>query len=182
MSKNVMHVALALMVIAVVIACGYGVRRVLRVNTASNEIPVYSEAREGPSYRRFWPRLLSWDDRSSARVDRIFALPKGTTLLAVARAAAAGLASRDWYLVSPSDLRGTHDPQVIVWQRDPDERLDLIQLWPDPYITREQRLYGGRFPRTFLDEPMVIGWTWYLGGPRSPRPLAAPTQPVVRHP
>lgn len=167
---------------ALIAASGYAVQRVARVHAGRDAIPIYPQAREGPQHSRYWPRLLSWDDRSSARVDRIFALPAGTTLLAVARAAASELGRQNWYLITPSDLLGTHDPQVIVWQRDPDERLDLSQLWPMAGLTREQRLYGGRFPAKFLDEPMVIGWTWSLDGPRSPHPPSAPPRPLVRQP
>lgn len=145
-------------------------RRVARVHRGRDAIPAYPDAREGPRQTRYWPRLLSGDDRSSARVDRIFAVPAGTTLLAVARHAENSLADRGWYLVTPDDLAGMHDPQVIVWQRDPDERLDLSQLWPVSGMTRTQRLYGGKFPKAFLDAPVVIGWTWALGGPRSARP------------
>jgi hypothetical protein len=165
-----------------VLASVYFAGRVVRVNAGGAEIPVYPQAREGPIYRRYWPKLLAWDDRSSARVDRIFAVPAGTTLLAVARAAAPGLDKGGWYLVTPSVLQGTYDPQVIVWQRDPHERMDLTQLWPVEGLTREQRMYGGRFPAEFLDEPMVIGWTWSRGGPRSSRPLTAPPAPIVKQP
>lgn len=157
-------------------------RRVARVRDGRGEIPVYPGAREGPAHTRYWPRLLSWDDRSSARIDRLFAVPAGTTLLAVARHAADALTGRGWYLVTPDDLVSGGDPQVIVWQRDPDERLDLSQLWPVSGMSRTQRLYGGRFPEALLDAPVVIGWTWALGGPRSPRPVFSPSGPLVRPP
>jgi hypothetical protein len=114
--------------------------------------------------------VLSWDDRSSARVQRVFALHEATTLVAIARHADATLAPQGWYLVSPDDLERLTNPQVIVWQRDPDERLDLTQAWPVEGITRTQRMYGGIFPAEFLDSPVVIEWSWALGGPRSPRP------------
>jgi hypothetical protein len=125
---------------------------------------------------------VSWDDRSSARVDRIFAVPAGTTLLAIARQAADWLAGQGWYLVTPTELAGTQDPQVIVWQRDPEERLDLSQLWPVSGMSRTQRLYGGTFPAAFLDAPVVIGWTWALGGARSPHPPGWPPHSIVRPP
>jgi hypothetical protein len=74
------------------------------------------------------------------------------------------------------------DPQVIIWQHDPDERLDLTRLWPISGMSRAQRLYGGTFPEAFLDEPVVIGWTWALGGPRSRRPSALPPRAITRPP
>ena len=157
-------------------------RRFVKVRHGHDSVPVYPGAREGPAHTRYLPRVLSWDDRSSARVDRVFALPRGTTLLAVARHAADSLATHRWYLATPSDLAGPRDPQVVVWQRDPDERLDLVQLWPVDGMSRTARMYGGRFPEAFLDEPVVIGWSWALGGPRSARPLAAPTRAIVSPP
>lgn len=156
--------------------------RLIRVHDASRKIPVYSNAQEGPRQMRYWPHLLSWDDQSSARVDRIFAVPAGTTLLAVARHAANALSMQGWYLVTPDDLEGTQDPQIIVWQRDPEERLDLSQLWPVSGMSRTQRLYGGTFPKEFLDAPVVIGWTWALAGPRSVRRLILPHRSIVRPP
>ncbi len=153
--------------------------RLIRVRHGGDAIPGYPGAREGPRRTRYWPRLLAWDDRSAARVDRIVAVPAGTTLLDVARHAADSLAAHGWYLVTPDDLAGKGDPQVIVWQRDPDERLDLGQLWPVNGMSRTQRLYGGIFPETFLDEPVVIGWTWALGGPRSARPRFTPPRVIV---
>ncbi len=171
-------IAVALAGAAVVVAA----HRLVRVHHGRMEVPVYPEAREGPQHARYWPRLLAWDDRSSARVDRIFAIPARTSLLDVARYADASLASRGWYLVTPSDLVATRDPQVIVWQRDPDERLDLSMLWPIEGMTPTQRLYGGRFPTSFLDEPAVIGWTWSLGGPRSAHPLPSAFRSIVRKP
>src|SRR5579859_2182321 len=106
-------IAAALTVTGAVLAA----RRFARVRREGNAIPVYPAAREGPRHARYLPMLLSWDDRSSARVDRIFAVPAGTTLLAVARHAADSLARRGWYLATPTDLAGTQDPQVIIWQR-----------------------------------------------------------------
>jgi hypothetical protein len=156
--------------------------RVARVTRGAAAIPVYPDAREGASVVRYWPHLLSWDDRSSARVDRVFALSKTTSLLAIARQAQETLAARGWYLVTPDDLRQVAmDPQVIVWQREPDERLDLVQLWPVAGMTPTQRMYGGKFPAEFLTAPQVIGWTWALGGPRSARPLQ-PGPAIVRPP
>jgi hypothetical protein len=127
------------------------------------------------------PHLLSWDDRSSARVQRVFALPQAASLVTIARHADATLAAQDWYLVTPDDLEGFPNPQVIVWQREPDERLDLTQLWPLGGMTRTERLYGGTFPAEFLDAPLVIEWSWALGGPRSLRP-APPPRAIVRPP
>jgi hypothetical protein len=124
---------------------------------------------------------LSWDDRSSARVERVFALPESTSLITLARHADSILAERGWYLVAPEELRGTAiTPQIIVWQRDPDERLDLSQVWPVPFMSREQRLYGDVFPEEFLDSPMVIEWSWALDGPRSRRP--SPISPAIVRP
>lgn len=177
-----MRIALWIAVALLVVGAVSATRRLVRVRQGHGEIPVYAGAHEGPAHTRYWPRFLAWDDRSSARVDRIFAVPVGTTLLGVARDAAASLTGRGWYLVTPDELVGRGDPQVIVWQRDPDERLDLSQLWPVSGMSRMQRLYGGRFPAAFLDEPVVIGWTWALGGPRSSRPAAWPPRAIVRTP
>lgn len=91
------------------------------------------------------------------------------------------LSSDGWYLVTPENLETIREPQVIVWQRDPSERLDLTRLWPVDGMTREQRLYGGVFPAEFLDAPLVIEWSWALGGPRSTRPLI-PSKSIVRSP
>jgi hypothetical protein len=156
--------------------------RIARVNKGAAAIPSYRGAREGASVVRYWPHVLSWDDRSSARVDRVFALSQTTSLLAIARQAQDTLAARGWYLITPDDLRqAAMDPQVIVWQREPDERLDLVQLWPVAGMTPTQRMYGGKFPAEFLKAPQVIGWTWALGGPRSARP-ALPGPAIVRPP
>lgn len=145
--------------------------RIARVNRGAASIPTQAGAREGGKRVRYWPRLVSWDDRSSARVDRVMALPRTASLIAIARQANDSLAAHDWYLVSPDELRPMMtDPQVIVWQRDPDERLDLMQLWPVPGMTPTQRMHGGAFPAEFLDAPQVIGWSWMLGGPRAARP------------
>lgn len=178
-----MRIALTWIVVALVAAAGVlATQRVARVRRAGSAIPAYPGAREGPRYARYWPRVMAWDDRSSARVDRVLAVPAGTTLRAVARHATDSLIARGWYLATPDDLAGTQDPQVIIWQRDPDERLDLAQLWPVSGITREQRLYGGRFPEAFLDEPVVVGWTWSLGGSRLPRPTFRAPRPIVNVP
>jgi hypothetical protein len=172
--------------IAVALVALASVSRIARVTKAAEAIPVYPGAREGDSRIRYLPRVLSWDDRSSARVQRVFALSEPTTLLTIARHAAPALADRGWYLVMPHGLEGLNDPQVIVWQRDPDERLDLTQLWPIGGMTRTERMYGGMFPPEFLDAPRVIEWSWALGGPRSPRPapLRAPDvrQPILAVP
>ena len=157
-----------------------GVLRIVRVRRSAAVIPVYPGAREGGGRIRYWPRLLSWDDRSSARVQRVFALGEGVSVLDVARSAHPALLARGWYLVTPTDLEGPGDPQVIVWQRDPGERLDLEPLWPLPGMTREQRLYGNIVPADFLDAPRVIGWSWALGGPRSARQVPEP--PLIRRP
>ena len=153
--------------------------RVDRVAKGAATIPVYPGAREGGGRTRYLPQLLSWDDRSSARVQRVFALPQDVGLLAIARHAHATLAAQGWYLVTPSDLERFENVQLVVWQRDPDERLDLTQLWPVSGMSRAQRLYGGVFPKAFLDAPLVVEWSWALDGPRSPRP-ALPQQPIVR--
>lgn len=156
--------------------------RIARVTTAAAAIPVYPGAQEGGTRARYWPHLLSWEDRSSARVDRLFALSQTTSLLAIARQAQDTLAAQGWYLVTPDELRqGAMDPQVIVWQREPDERLDLTQLWPVAGMTRTQRMYGGTFPSELLDAPQVISWSWALGGPRSARP-ALQGRPIVLPP
>jgi len=157
------------------------VHRIARVRRGAAVIPVYPGARERGGRLRYWPRLLAWDDRSSARVQRVFALTAGVSVLDVARGAHPALVARGWYLVTPTDLEGPGEPQVVVWQRDPDERLDLEPLWPLPGMSREQRLYGNVFPPEFLDAPRVIGWSWALGGPRSGRPVAS-EPPLIRRP
>lgn len=174
------RVALAIVLGGTVALALFAWSRIARVTEAAATIPVYPGVREAAKHIRYWPQLLSWDDRSSARVDRVFAMSQTTSLLAIARQAQDTLAARGWYLVMPEDLRQVAmDPQVIVWQRDPDERLDLTQLWPVAGMTRTQRMYGGTFPADFLDAPQVIGWSWALGGPRSPRP-APQGRPIVR--
>ncbi len=100
-------------------------------------------------------------------MQRIFALAHAADLSAIAGSADSVLQASGWYLLSPDDLNRIRNPRVIVWQRDPDERLDLAQVWPVDGVTREQRLYGGIFPKEFLDAPQVIEWSWFLGGPRS---------------
>lgn len=173
-------------VLAIVVAGGVALAlaalfRIARVNRAAAAIPVFPGTRESGGRTRYLPRLLAWDDRSSARVQRVFALAPATSLVIIARHADATLAPLGWYLVTPDDLERIANPQVIVWQREPDERLDLTQLWPLPNMTRTQRLYGGIFPAEFLDAPLVIEWSWALGGARSPPP-APPRQLLVRPP
>lgn len=145
--------------------------RIARVTNAVAEIPVHPGAREGGGRARHLPRLLSWDDPTAARVRRVFALAETTSLSSVARHAHPALAARGWYLVDPGEIERMANPQVIVWQRDPDERLDLTQLWPVAGMSREQRLYGGIFPPEFLDAPQVIEWNYALGGPRLTRAI-----------
>jgi hypothetical protein len=169
----------ALAVVGIVALAFAAWSRFARVTKAAAAIPVYPGTREAGGRTRYFPRVLSWDDRSSARVQRVFALPQPASLAAVSRHADAMLAPNGWYLVTPDDLERFGSPQVIVWQRNPDERLDLSQVWPVEGMTRTQRMYGGIFPREFLDAPMVIEWSWALGGPRSPR-SAPPPQPIVR--
>lgn len=156
--------------------------RVARVRRAAEGMPLHPGARQGAQDIRYFPRLLSMDDRSSARVRRIFSLAEDASLGVVARTAQASLASNGWYLVDPPDLALMEEPQVIVWQRDPDERLDLVRLWPVPNMTREQRLHGGLFPPNLLDAPMVFEWTWALGGPRAHRPVPYSPRTLVSPP
>ena len=104
-------------------------------------------------------------------MQRVFALPEAVTLATIGRQADVQLSRDGWYLVTPENLERIEEPQVIVWQRDPDQRLDLTKVWPIAGLTREERLYGGIFPAEFLDAPLVIEWSWALGGPRSPRPV-----------
>ena len=170
----------AVLIVMLAVAAPMGMR-VLRVNRAREAIPVYPGAREGGGRIRYLPRLLSWDDRSSARVDRVFALPDTTPLSTIALHANVALAQQGWYLVAPEELERFANPQVVVWQRDPDERLDLMKLWPDANLTRDQRLYGGIFPAQFLTAPLVIEWSFAIGGPRSPRPTGV-RAPEVRTP
>jgi hypothetical protein len=165
---------LAIAVIGAVVLALAALSRIVRVSRAAAAIPVYPGARESGGRTRYFPRLLSWDDRSSARVQRLFALPEAVSLVTIARHADATLAAQGWYLVTPDNLERILNPQVIVWQRDPDERLDLSQSWPLPGMTPTQRLYGGIFPEEFLDAPLVIEWSWALNGPRSPRPAPTP--------
>lgn len=179
--RTVLRSVLVVMVVGVVVLALAAGARIVRVTRASAAIPVYPGARERGGRTRYWPHLLSWDDRSSARVQRLFALSRLTSLVTIARHADTTLAAQGWYLVTPDDLNRFANPQVIVWQREPDERLDLTQLWPLSGMTRTQRLYGGIFPREFLDAPLVIEWSWALKGPRSPR-LAPLPHPAVRLP
>jgi hypothetical protein len=176
-----MRGALGVVVIGVIAVAVAAVSRIVRVTRAASAIPVYPGARESGGRTRYLPHLLSWDDRSSARVQRVFALPENASLITIARHADTTLAARGWYLVTPNDLGRISNPQVIVWQREPDERLDLSQLWPLPFMTPEQRLYGGVFPEEFLDAPLVIEWSWALNGPRSPRPREV-QRPFIRPP
>jgi hypothetical protein len=166
--------------ILVIVVAVLGATRIVRVRRGEALIPVYPGARGAGGRTRYLPHVLSWDDRSSARVQRLFALSASNDVGTVARTVNGRLTAEGWYLLSPEDLT-LRNPQVIVWQRDPDERLDLMQVWPLPNMTREQRMYGGIFPAEFLDEPLVIEWSWMLGGARSPRP-APPAWPVVHAP
>lgn len=170
---------LAIVVIGIAVLALAAGSRIARVTRASAAIPVYAGAREHGGRTRYLPHLLSWDDRSSARVQRVFAFSQVTSLATIARHADPTLTAQGWYLVTPNNLEGFQNPQVIVWQREPDERLDLTQLWPLSGMTRTERLYGGIFPAEFLDAPLVIEWSWALNGPRSPRP-ALPPRPAVR--
>lgn len=179
--KTVLRGGLAIAVIGVVALALAAWFRIARVTRASAAVPLYPGAREHGRRTRYLPHLLSWDDRSSARVQRVFAFSQVTSLVTLARHADRTLAAQGWYLVTPDNLEGFPNPQVIIWQREPDERLDLTQLWPLPEMTRTERLYGGIFPAEFLDAPLVIEWSWALNGPRSPRP-APPTHPAVRPP
>ena len=170
--------------IVVLLATGvaaFAIFRIIRVHSGAAAIPVYPGAREGGGRTRYLPHIISWDDRSSARVDRVFALPSAVPLIVIAREADPKLRRDGWYLATPDDLVRPIDPQVIIWQRDPDERLDLTRLWPVAGMTGEQRLYGGIFPERFLGSPLVIGWTWSLGGSRLPPP-SSPSRPIIRWP
>ncbi|MDP9178054.1 MAG: hypothetical protein M3O61_10285 [Gemmatimonadota bacterium] len=180
--RSFVRAILAIVAVGVVALALAAWSRVARVTRAAAAVPVYPGAREGGGRTRYWPHLLSWDDRSSARVQRVFAFPQATSLTTIGRHADATLAPQGWYLVTPEDLERITNPQVIVWQRDPDERLDLSQLWPLVGMTRDQRLYGGIFPAEFLDAPLVIEWSWALGGPRSPRPAALPGPSILLPP
>jgi hypothetical protein len=177
--RTVLRGVLAIVVIGLIALALAAWSRIARVTRATAAIPVYPGTREHGGRTRYLPHLLSWDDRSSARVQRVFAFSQVTSLITIARHADTTLAAQGWYLVTPDDLERFPNPQVIMWQRDPDERLDLTQLWPLPGMTRTERLYGGIFPAEFLDAPLVIEWSWALNGPRSPRP-AAPPRPAVR--
>lgn len=179
--RSIPRGVLVIGVAGVVVLAAAALARIVRVRRAAAGIVVYPGAREGGGRIRYLPHLLSWDDRSSARVQRAFAFSQATSLMTIARYADAELAAKGWYLVTPDNLEGSTDPQVIVWQRDPAERLDLTQLWPIQGMTRTQRLYGGVFPAEFLDAPVVIEWSWALGGPRSSGP-APPSRPIVRTP
>jgi hypothetical protein len=177
--RSVLRAISAIAVIGLVALALAAWFRISRVTRAAAAIPVYPGTREAGGRTRYLPHVLSWDDRSSARVQRVFALPEAISLVAIARHADAMLAPKGWYLVTPDDLERLGTPQVIVWQREPDERLDLTQVWPVEGITRTQRMYGGIFPAEFLDAPMVVEWSWALGGPRSSPPVPPPT-PIVR--
>ena len=173
------RVFLAILAAGAVVLAGVALVRIAKVRKASSAIPVYAGAREAGGHTRYFPKVFSWYDRSSARVQRVFALPASVPLATVGRQAQAQLERDGWYLVSPESLERIEEPQVIVWQRDPDERLDLVRVWPIQGMSREQRLYGGIFPAEFLDAPLVVEWNWALGGPRSPRPQP-PTRSILR--
>ena len=173
------RVLLWALVIVITAAAIAALDRVGRVTQGAEAIPIYPDAREGPAQTRYLPRLLSWDERSSARVRRVFALAEPNSLQVIARHADAILAPQGWYLLNEIDLRAVIEPQVIVWQREPDERLDLTKLWPLDGMTREQRLYGNIFPAAFLDEPFVFEWSWMLGGSHAARP-APPSRSIMR--
>jgi hypothetical protein len=179
--KPALRAVLSIVLIAALALAVAASFRIARVNRASAAIPIYAGTREGGGRTRYFPHVIAWDDRSSARVQRVFALSHAMSLATIARHADATLSQRGWYLVTPDDLERIANPQVIVWQRDPDERLDLMQVWPIAGMTRTTRLYGGIFPADFLDAPMVIEWSWALGGARSPRP-APPPSPIVQRP
>lgn len=171
--RLILRLLLALLIGGAIAAALIARSRIARVDRAAAAIPVYPGAREGSKRIRYWPRFMAWDDRSSARADRVFAFPDTVSLLEIARHADAALAPQGWYLVLPEDLRPmAADPQVIMWQRDPDERLDLTTLWPLQGMTPEQRMHGGVVPAAFLDAALVFGWSWMLGGPRSARPAS----------
>src|SRR5688572_28814696 len=144
-------IILGLIVVMIAAGVGAAVYRVVRVRNAASAIPTYPGAREGGGRVRYFPRILSLDDRSSARVQRLFAIPESTRLGAIGRYVDSVLVPQGWYLVTIDELERVSDPQVLVWQRDPDERVDLTQLWPVDNMTRTQRLYGGFFPPDFLD-------------------------------
>lgn len=172
MSRRV-RITLAILGVLAILAALAWWRRVARVRAGSAAIPVVAGTREGGGKVRYLPRVIAWDDPSSARVDRVFALQAARPLIAIAREADASLTANGWYLATPDRLDDPRmEPQVVIWQRDPDERLDLSQLWPASGISREQRLYGGIFPAAFLDAPQVIGWTWTLRGHRLQRPMS----------
>jgi hypothetical protein len=180
--RPVLRIVLAAVSLAGIAIAVAAAARVARVNKASRAIPVYPGAREGGGRTRYFPRLISWDDRSSARVQRVFAFSRPIALGTIALEADARLAAEGWYLVMPDELDASRSPQVIVWQRDPDERLDLMQVWPVSGMDRTQRLYGGIFPAEFLEAPLVVEWSWALGGPRSPRNVMVPWTPTVAPP
>ena len=175
------RVLLAILVVSVVVLAAASLSRIAKVKKGASAIPLYTGAREAGGHTRYFPQVFSWDDRSSARVQRVFAFPAAVTLATIGRHADGQLSRDGWYLVTPENLDRIEQPQVIVWQRDPDERLDLVKVWPVDGMTREQRLYGGIFPAEFLDAPLVVEWSWALGGPRSARPYPA-TRSILRTP
>jgi hypothetical protein len=168
-----LRVFLAILAGCAVVLAAASLSRIAKVRKGASAIPLFTGAREAGGHTRYFPKVFSWDDRSSARVQRVFAFPAAVTLATIGRRADAQLARDGWYVVTPENLDRIEQPQVIVWQRDPDERLDLVKLWPVDGMTREQRLYGGIFPAEFLDAPLVVEWSWALGGPRTARPPAA---------
>src|SRR5216684_3984800 len=103
----------AIAIVSVVALSLAALLRIVRVNKAAAAIPVYSGSREGGGRTRYLPHLLSWDDRSSARVQRMFALPRAMNLVAIAREANTTLAAQGWYLVTPDDLERLTNPQVV---------------------------------------------------------------------
>src|SRR5437870_12856358 len=97
---SAMRGALLIVVVGIVGLAVGGLFRVVRVTRAAAAIPVYPGARESGGRTRYLPHLLSWDDRSSARVQRVFALPENTGLIAIARHADTTLAAQGWYLLT----------------------------------------------------------------------------------
>ena len=93
---SAMRGALLIVVVGIIALAVVGLFRVVRVTRAAAAIPVYPGARESGGRTRYLPHLLSWDDRSSARVQRVFALPENTGLIAIARHADTTLAAQGW--------------------------------------------------------------------------------------
>src|SRR5688572_4045454 len=98
------RVIVALLAAGAVVLAAASLVRIAKVKKGASAIPIYAGAREAGGRTRYFPRISPWDDPSSARVQRVFALPAAVTLATVGRQAGAQLERDGWYLVAPESL------------------------------------------------------------------------------